>query len=129
MTNDLASTMPLATLLGIQITQADKARVKGSMTVREDMCTLGGNLHGGAIMALADSLGAVAAFLNLPDGAAGTTTIESKTNFLRAAPAGTTVQGETVPLNAGKRLAVLTTTIKGEDGKDVAVVTQTQLVL
>ncbi|MEM8660500.1 MAG: hotdog domain-containing protein, partial [Pseudomonadota bacterium] len=60
---------------------------------------------------------------------AGTTTIESKTNFLRAAPAGTTVQGETVPINAGKRLAVLTTTIRGEDGKDVAVVTQTQLVL
>ena len=129
MTQDLAASMPLATLLGVSVTRADKDAVEGSLLVKEELCTLGGTLHGGGIMALADSLGAIAAFLNLPEGAQGTTTIESKTNFLRAAPVGTTVSARTVPVNVGRRLSVWSTTVSGEDGKPVAVVTQTQLVL
>jgi 1,4-dihydroxy-2-naphthoyl-CoA hydrolase len=129
MNSDIAASMPLAKLLGITITQADNELVEGTLQVKEELCTLGGTLHGGAIMTLADSLGAVAAFLNLPEGATRTTTIESKTNFLRAAATGTTVIGRTKAVNVGRRLSVWTTTISGEDGKQIAVVTQTQLVI
>ena len=129
MYEELVSSMPLAQLLGISINRADKDLVEGSLQVRDDLCTLGGTLHGGAMMAFADSLGAVAAFLNLPDGANGTTTIESKTNFLRAAPAGTTVTARVTPINIGRRLSVWTTTLISEEGKHIAVITQTQLVL
>jgi len=129
MNREIAASMPLAKLLGITITQADSELVEGTLQVKEEFCTLGGSLHGGAIMTLADSLGAVAAFLNLPEGATGTTTIESKTNFLRAAAAGTTVTGRTMAVNVGRRLSVWTTTISDEDGKAIAVTTQTQLVI
>ena len=129
MNREIAASMPLAKLLGITITQADSELVEGTLQVKEEFCTLGGSLHGGAIMTLADSLGAVAAFLNLPEGATGTTTIESKTNFLRAAAAGTTVTGRTKAVNVGRRLSVWTTTISDEDGKAIAVTTQTQLVI
>ena len=129
MTEDLAASMPLAKLLGITVTQADAEVVEGKLEVREELCTLGGSLHGGAVMALADSLGAVAAFFSLPEGAQGTTTIESKTNFLRAAPMGSTVTARTTPVNVGRRLSIWTTTVSGNDGKPVAVITQTQLVL
>jgi 1,4-dihydroxy-2-naphthoyl-CoA hydrolase len=129
MNSDIAASMPLAKLLGITITQADKELVEGTLQVKEELCTLGGTLHGGAIMTLADSLGAVAAFLNLPEGATGTTTIESKTNFLRAAATGNTVIGRTKAVNVGRRLSVWTTTIYDEDDKPIAVVTQTQLVI
>lgn len=129
MNSELAASMPLARLLGITITQADRELVEGTLQVREEFCTLGATLHGGAIMALADSLGAIAAFLNLPEGASGTTTIESKTNFLRAAAAGTTVTGRTKAVSVGRRLSVWTTTISDADGKLVAVTTQTQLVI
>ena len=90
---------------------------------------LGGILHGGAIMAFADTLGAIGAFLNLPEGAQGTTTIESKTNFLSPAKEGSLVKAETTPVNIGRRLSVWQTRISREDGKAVALVTQTQLVL
>ena len=129
MNQDLVATMPLAKKLGVAVTEATPELVEGYLDVGDDLCTLGGTLHGGAIMALADSLGAIAAFLNLPDGAQGTTTVESKTNFLRAAPAGTRVTAVTKPLSVGRRLSVLNTTVTGEDGKAVAVITQTQLVL
>lgn len=129
MNSEIAASMPLAKLLGITITQADSELVEGTLQVKEEFCTLGASLHGGAIMTLADSLGAVAAFLNLPEGATGTTTIESKTNFLRAAAAGTTVTGRTMAVNVGRRLSVWTTTISDEDGKAIAVTTQTQLVI
>ena len=97
--------------------------------VRPDLCTTGGTLHGGAVMAFADSLGAIGAYLSLPEGAKGTTTIESKTNFLGAAKAGTTVTAEATPVHSGKRTGVWQTKITSEDGKAVALVIQTQLVL
>jgi uncharacterized protein (TIGR00369 family) len=86
-------------------------------------------MHGGAIMAFADALGAVGAVACLPEGAGGTTTIESKTNFLGAAPVGSLVKGRSVPLKTGRRMSVWQTSIATADGKPVAVVIQTQLVL
>ena len=129
MNDELMDSMPLAKRLGIRLLQAERERVVGELTVAADCCTLGKTLHGGALITLADSLGAIAAFLNLPEGAKGTTTIESKTNFLRPAPLGSTVRGETTAISVGRRLSVWSTTISGSDGKSVAVVTQTQLVL
>jgi uncharacterized protein (TIGR00369 family) len=96
--------------------------------VRDDLCTVPGVLHGGAIMAFADTLGAVATVLNLPAGA-GTTTIESKTNFMAAGRAGTTVTGVTTPLHKGKSTMVWQTRVTNAEGKLAAVVTQTQMVL
>jgi uncharacterized protein (TIGR00369 family) len=80
-------------------------------------------------MAFADSLGAAGAFLTLPEGATGTTTIESKTNFLGAAKAGATIRGEATPVHIGKATSVWQTRIARDDGKLIALVTQTQLVL
>jgi uncharacterized protein (TIGR00369 family) len=123
-----AAPLPLAKLLGVEIVEADKARILGRLLVREEICTAGHILHGGAIMAFADTLGALSGFLNLPPGA-GTTTIESKTNFLGSAKAGTVVSGECTALHVGGRTSVWQTRITREDGKPVAVVTQTQMVL
>lgn len=128
MTN-LADTMPFSKLMGVSVTEATKERIAGKLTVRTELCTAGGILHGGAIMAFADALGAIGAFMNLPEGAKGTTTIESKTNFLGSAPEGEIVAGETTPVQIGKRLSVWQTRISRTDGKAVALVTQTQLVL
>jgi uncharacterized protein (TIGR00369 family) len=99
------------------------------MPVRADICTAGNIVHGGAIMAFADCLGAVGAFLTLPEGANNTTTIESKTNFLGAGPVGSVLVGEATPVKIGKRVSVWQTRIRTEDGAEVALVTQTQLVL
>jgi uncharacterized protein (TIGR00369 family) len=120
--------LPFAELLGIRIVSAAPERVVAEMTVREDLCTHPAVLHGGAVMAFADTLGAWGTVLNLPEGA-GTTTIESKTNFLGPAPAGTVVVGETTPVHRGRRTMVWQTKITRADGKPVALVTQTQLVL
>jgi uncharacterized protein (TIGR00369 family) len=126
---DIASLrQPLATTLGIEILEATKEKVVGRLTVRPEICTSGHILHGGAIMAFADTLGATGAFLNLPDGA-GTTTIESKTNFISGAKEGTTVTAESTPVHIGRRTSVWTTRIMREDGKLVAIVTQSQMVL
>ena len=103
-------------------------RVVAEMTVRDDLCTRPAVLHGGAIMAFADTLGGVGTFLNLPEGA-GTTTIESKTNFIAAAPLGTRVTAEATPLHRGRRTMVWQTRITTAEGRLVALVTQTQLVL
>lgn len=129
MTSNPADFMPFSRLMGVEITSAGPDGVEGSLLVRDDLCTSGGILHGGAIMAFADALGAVGAFATLPDGAGGTTTVESKTNFLAAAKAGTTVTGKAKPLSTGRRISVWQTEISREDGKRVAVITQTQLVL
>ena len=115
-------------LLGIELSEVGPERVVASMAVRPDLCTAGGILHGGAIMAFADTLGAVATFVNLPEGAR-TTTIESKTNFLGAAPAGSRVTGECTPFHRGRTTMVWQTMIRSEAGKLCAVVTQTQMVL
>jgi 1,4-dihydroxy-2-naphthoyl-CoA hydrolase len=130
---DLLSTLqrldlPFAKLLGIQFLSATPIRVTAELFVRDDLCTRPAVLHGGAIMAFADTLGACATALNLPEGA-GTTTIESKTNFLAPAPAGTKVAGECMPLHRGKRTMVWQTRITSAEGRLIAVVTQTQLVL
>jgi len=120
------SLLPFAALMGLEITHAAPDRVEGRLAVSPDLCTAGGVLHGGAAMALADSLGAVGAFLNTPAGMR-TTTLESKTNFIGAARAGTTVTAASTPLHVGRRSSVWTTRIEGEGGKLVAVVTQTQM--
>ncbi len=123
-----APPLPFAELLGIAITAASPDRVTAEMLVRDDLCTRPAVLHGGAVMALADTLGAVATVLNLPEGA-GTTTIESKTNFLASAPLGTTVIAECSPVHRGRRTMVWQTRVSTREGKLLALVTQTQLVL
>jgi 1,4-dihydroxy-2-naphthoyl-CoA hydrolase len=115
-------------LLGIRFLEAEKERVRASLLVRDDLCTTPGVLHGGAVMAFADTLGAVGSVLNLPPGA-GTTTIESKTNFLSAGKGGTTIEGDCTPLHRGRRTMVWQTRILAPDGKVIALVTQTQAVL
>lgn len=127
--SNLADTMPFASLMGVNVLEASPERVVGELVVRDDLCTAGGILHGGAVMAFADALGAVGAYLALPEGAAGTTTIESKTNFLGAAKAGVTVRGESVAVHRGRTTSVWQTKIDTTDGKAVALVTQTQMVL
>lgn len=120
--------LPLARLLGVEVVEASRDRVVAVLTVRDEVCTAGGILHGGAYMALADTAGAIGAFLNLPDGA-HTTTIESKTNFLGAAPVGVTVTAEATPIHVGRRSSVWQTRITNPDGKLLALVTQTQMVI
>lgn len=127
--SNIANAMPFARLLGIEISQADADEIVGAMTVRDELCTVGDTIHGGALMAFADSLAAIGAFLNLPDGAAGTTTIESKTNFLGRAPANSSLVGVATPISVGKRLSVWQTKIHGQNDRAVAMITQTQLVL
>jgi uncharacterized protein (TIGR00369 family) len=122
------TSQPLARLLGVEIVEATKAKIVGKLLVRPDICTTWDTLHGGAIMAFADTLGATGAFLNLPEGA-GTTTMESKTNFIGGAKVGTVVTGESTPVHIGSRTSVWQTRISREDGKLVAIVTQTQMVL
>ncbi|MGQ2931154.1 MAG: PaaI family thioesterase [Sphingopyxis sp.] len=126
---DFGAMMPLAGTLGVTIHEGTKERVAGKLPVRAEICTAGNIVHGGAIMAFADCLGAVGAFLTLPEGAAGTTTIESKTNFLGGGPVGSVLVGEAIPVKVGKRVSVWQTRIRTEEGADVALVTQTQLVL
>jgi uncharacterized protein (TIGR00369 family) len=120
--------LPFAALLGMDIISARPDSVVGEMTIREDLCTTPAVAHGGAIMAFADTLGALATIANLPEGGK-TTTIESKTNFLGAAPAGLRIKGETTPLHRGRRTMVWQTRITNPDGKLIALVTQTQLIL
>jgi 1,4-dihydroxy-2-naphthoyl-CoA hydrolase len=115
-------------LLGIQFIEVTPERVLASMEVRPDMDNNAGILHGGAMMAFADTLGAVATIVNLPKGAR-TTTIESKTNFVGAVPVGGRVIGECTPFHRGKTTMVWQTLVKSEAGKLCAVVTQTQMVL
>ncbi len=118
--------MPFARLMGAEIVDATPERVEGRLVVREDLCTAGGILHGGAFMAFADSLGAVGGFLNMRDGAR-TTTLESKTNFLGSAKVGTTVRGIATPIHIGRRSSVWQTRVEAEDGKLLALVLQTQM--
>jgi uncharacterized protein (TIGR00369 family) len=120
--------LPFAKLLGIEMVSTDREKVVARLLVRDQLCTRPAVLHGGAAMALADNLGAIATVLNLPEGG-GTTTIESKTNFLAPAPAGSTVIAECTPIHRGKRTMVWQTRISTEQGRLVAIVTQTQLVL
>ena len=115
-------------LMGVRLMEVTPERVVASLEVRPDLCTTGNVLHGGAIMAFADTLGAIGTIANLPKDAR-TTTIESKTNFLRAAPEGTRITAECTAFHRGKTTMVWQTQIKTDSGKLCAVVTQTQLVL
>jgi len=117
-----------AGLMGMRVTEVGAERVVASLDVRADLCTTGGVLHGGAMMAFADTLGAAGTFANLPAGKR-TTTIESSTKFIAAARAGTTVTGECVALHRGRTTMVWQTSVRTAEGKLAAVVTQTQLVL
>jgi 1,4-dihydroxy-2-naphthoyl-CoA hydrolase len=123
------SMLPFGKLLGMRFTSASPDRIVAELTVREEICTRPATLHGGAIMAFADTLGGTATFVNLPEGAKGTTTIESKTNFLGPAPLGQKIIGECTPIHRGRRTQVWQTRITTEAGKLVALVTQTQMVL
>ena len=125
---DISGLVPFPRLMGVEIVEAGKDKVRARLLVRPDLCTSGNTIHGGAVMAFADTLGAIGAYLNLPEGA-GTTTLESKTNFISSAKEGSTVVGEATPLHIGRRSSVWTTRISREDGRLVAVVTQTQMVL
>ena len=120
--------MPFSNLMGVEIVEREKTRVVGKLLVRDDLCTAGGILHGGAYMAFADALGAVGGMLNLGPGAR-TTTIESKTNFLGGAPVGATVTGEATPLHIGRRTSVWQTRLTNEAGKLLALVIQTQMTI
>jgi uncharacterized protein (TIGR00369 family) len=129
MTDNIADAMPFSRLIGVQVDSAAPDRIVGRMEVTADLCTTGDVLHGGAAMAFADSLGAIGAFLTLPEGAGGTTTIESSTKFLGAAPVGSMLIGETEPVKIGRKVSVWQTRIRTAEGRDVALVTQTQLAL
>jgi uncharacterized protein (TIGR00369 family) len=120
--------LPFARHIGMEFVAASRDRVVARMAVRPELCTTPAILHGGAVMAFADTLGAAGTVLNLPPGAA-TTTIESKTNFIAPAPLGTTVTGEATPIHRGRRTMIWQTRVTTEDGKLVALVTQTQMVL
>jgi len=124
-----AMKMPFADLKGVTFIEADKDRVVARMTVRPDLCTANNIAHGGAVMAFADSVGAAATVINLPEDARGTTTLESKTNFIGGAKEGTTLIATATPVHRGRRTQVWTTRIETEEGKLIAIVTQTQMVL
>jgi len=123
-----AQPLPFAAHLGIDLRSAEPEKIVGEMTDRPEFCTRPAVLHGGAIMAFADTLGALATIANLQDGAS-TTTIESKTNFVRAAAIGSRIVGETTPLHRGGRTMVWQTRVTTTEGKLVAIVMQTQLLL
>lgn len=129
MTTLSADALPFAKLMGVELLEASAEGARGRLVVRADLCTTGGILHGGAIMAFADTLGAIAGFIALPEGAKGTTTLESKTNFLGGARVGVAVIGVTTAVHRGRRTSVWQTKIETEDGKPVALVTQTQMAL
>ena len=120
--------LPFAELMGVEFLEASPDKVVARLRVRPDLCTRPAVLHGGAAMAFADTLGAAGTILNLPEGA-WTTTIESKTNFVAAAPEGGEVIGETTPIHRGRRTMIWQTRLSTPQGRLVALVTQTQLIL
>lgn len=115
-------------LMGVRVVTLEPERVVAELEVRPDLCTAGSILHGGAYMAFADTLGAVGTIVNLPQGKR-TTTTDSSTKFIGGAKVNTTVVGESVALHRGRTTMVWQTTIRSQEGKLCAVVTQTQLVL
>jgi 1,4-dihydroxy-2-naphthoyl-CoA hydrolase len=125
---DWSDAMPFGGLLGIEAVSATAEEVRLRLAWREDLCTTGGLMHGGALMALADSAGGVCAFLNLPDGAAGTATIQSSTSFLRPVRDGY-VEAISRPLSVGRNVIAVDTEVVDADGRAVARVVQSQAVL
>lgn len=129
MSEHIRKHIPFAGLIGVEVVSAEKDLIEARLLVRPDLCNPLKGLHGGAAMALGDTLGAMGASMNLPAGAAGTTTLESKTNFIGVAREGETVVAVCTPLHIGKRTSIWQTRITSEAGKTVALVTQTQMVL
>ena len=125
--DDLVSAIPFASELGVTVIESSPREVRGTMAWAPERCTAAGVLHGGALMAFADTLGAICAYLNLPE-AATTATIESKTNFFRAVRGGE-VRAVTRPLHVGGSFIVVQTDVSDAAGRAVAQVTQTQAVL
>jgi uncharacterized protein (TIGR00369 family) len=125
---DWSDAMPFGGLLGIEAVSASSEEVRLRLAWREDLCTAGGLMHGGALMALADSAGGVCAFLNLPDGAAGTATIQSSTSFLRPVRGGY-AEAISRPLSVGRNVIAVDTEVVDADGRAVARVVQSQAVL
>ena len=123
----MVATMPYAVLTGVEITSASRDGVVGHLDWAPERCTIGGLLHGGALMTLADSLGAVAAFLHLPDGA-GTATVSSSTVLMRGARDGR-VTGTARVVNAGRRFITVQTDLVDDAGKPISSTTQVQAVL
>jgi uncharacterized protein (TIGR00369 family) len=125
--SELVATMPFAERLGVQVDDVSAEEVRGGLDWLPELCTAGGVLHGGVVMALADSLGAICAYLNLPAGAT-TATLESKTNFFRAVRGGR-VSATSRPLHVGRSSIVVQTDVADENAQPVALVIQTQAVL
>jgi 1,4-dihydroxy-2-naphthoyl-CoA hydrolase len=128
LTEAMRKLVPFAAALGVEVITNRPDEVRARVEWMPERCTTAGVLHGGVIMSLADTTGATCAFQNLPDGAAGTTTIESKTNFLRAVRAGH-AEAVSRPLHAGRTVVVVETDVTDADGRPVAKVLQTQAVL
>ena len=128
LTAQVAAAAPFTSFLGIEMVSASAHEVRAQLAWSEDRCTAGGILHGGALMGLADNVGGFCAFLNLPDSAGGTATIESKTNFFSPVRGGH-VHAVARPLHTGRRTIVVDTELYDDAGKLVARVTQTQAVL
>ena len=127
LTDAVAEAMPLARLLGLEMVSGTPEEARARLAWREELCTAGGVLHGGALMALADAVAGFCAFLNLPEGA-GTATIESKTNFFAAVRSGW-VEARSRPLHRGRTTIVVETDVVDQDERHVARVTQTQAIL
>ena len=125
---DVAAVAPFAGLLGLEVVSAEAEEVRGTLAWSEERCTAGGILHGGALMGFADTLGGLCAFLNLPEGATATATIESKTNFFRPVSEGH-VEATSRVLHQGRTTVVVETDLRDADGRHVARVTQTQAIL
>ena len=128
LTEQTHAAMPFAATLGLELVSASPGEVRARLAWEERLCTAGAILHGGALMGLADAAGAYCAFLNLPEGAGGTATIESKTNFFRAVREGH-VHALSRPIHVGRTTIVVETDLRDDAGKHVARVTQTQAVL
>ena len=128
LTAQVAAAAPFTAFLGIEMLSAEPAEVRARLAWSEEICTAGGVMHGGALMGLADNVGGFCAFLNLPEGAGGTATIESKTNFFGPVRQGH-VNAVSLPLHKGRRTIVVDTELYDDTGKLVARVTQTQAVL
>jgi len=128
LTAQVAAAAPFTAFLGVEMVSAEAREVRARLAWSEALCTTGGVMHGGALMGLADNVGGFCAFLNLPDGAGGTATIESKTNFFGPVRQGA-VHAISRPLHTGRRTIVVDTELYDDAGKLVARVTQTQAVL
>ena len=124
----LHTAMPFAKVLGTEVLEASAKVVRARVAWDESRCTAGGVLHGGVLLGLADACGGLSAFLNLPEGATGTTTLESKTNLFKAVRGGN-VTAESRPLHAGRSTIVVDTVLRDDDGALVSRTTQTQMVL